>query len=126
MRVPCILSALVAATALSGCIVAVHDGPHGQAHGYSDAHGHAYIYYPAYHSYYCTAHDDWWCLDGGTWVYMTVRPPYIDLHADIAWVEVDVDGPEPFVHYEKHRQEFPEDSNPGRGKGPPPGRGRRN
>jgi len=106
---------LLAAPPSPGCVI--HD--HGHGHGHA-AYGHRYVFHPGYRACHCTAHDGWWCEDGGTWVHFTVRPAHIHLTADVHRVAIDDDGPEPFHHVDAHVKGG---DGPGRGKGPPPGRG---
>jgi hypothetical protein len=120
---------VLAAAAIAGCVVHAHGHGHGPpSHGGSVfvEHGHHYVFYPSYRAYYCSIHEDWWAEDRGTWVRFTVRPPHVKLTADVTWIVIDDDGPEPFVRVEDHlrRGHGGDDrGGPGRGKGPPPGRG---
>jgi len=91
--------------------------------GVGVAYDYHYVYYPGYSAYHCIDNDEWWVLDAGAWVHWTTRPAHIRITEEVAWVEVDEHGPEPFVHFEEHARAYPPGWKPDRPKGPPPGRG---
>ena len=119
MRATTLAVLAAAAAGLSGCVVHAR----GTHHRVAVVHDHHYVYYPSHHAYHCTMHDHWFVRDSGSWVQLSARPPSIHISAEIPFVEVEVDGPHPYVRYEEHRRHYPDDWHPGRGKGPPPGRG---
>ncbi len=123
MRKPLLLLFLAAALspAAAGCIIAHDYGP--PIPGPVFIEGCDYIYFPAYCAYGCTDRDDWWIFEGDVWVHSRERPARISVTANVAWVPVNVRGPEPFRLVEEHRRRFPVDWVPDRDRGPPPGRG---
>jgi hypothetical protein len=110
------------AVAATGCVIHGHGRTHVSA-GVEVGHVHHYGFYPDYDAYHCGGCGFWWVIDGGAWVEFRTRPSHIHLSPALVVIDVD-DGPEPWVHVDRHRARGRPDRDDGHpGKGPPSGRG---
>jgi hypothetical protein len=121
------LSVLLAAALLplaAGCIIEERGHYHGSA-GVAVVCDHHFVYFPDWCAYRCTHCDEWWVLETGSWTRCASRPARFSLGVEVAFVDVDEHGPEPFVRFEEHRRRYPPGWKGDRDddKGPPPGRG---
>jgi hypothetical protein len=123
-----LLTAIVGAVALSGCILERRNsGSHASGGsvtvGTSVEIEHSYTYFPSHHAYHCDSCDDWWVIEAGVWTHRRERPRSIVIRDDTPWVVVDVRDAKPHLRHADHRRDYPDNWNPGKSKGPPPGRG---
>lgn len=123
MRANLFVVAALAGAALPGCVFREGHRESRVSAGASIEIEHSYVYYPSYHAYFCDSTDEWWVLEGSVWARSRERPSRVVIHEQTPWVVVSVRGPEPHVQYQDHARSYPEDWNPGKSKGPPPGRG---